>query len=324
MMSLIHSDDLHLPLSSPGHAVGWWWAKMALRAGALLVGGLFFVMVGFVFFKSLPFLARAGIGVLYGMQWSPRTGLYGILPLIWGSWYVAAMTLALAIPWGMGVGIFLFVYCPARLKGTFQATVYLLANIPPVVYGFVGIVLVLPQLRARFGGTGYSILAAAMMLTVLITPTIAIATYTALCAVPQEYYEGALALGADKNGAIRRVLLPVAWPGIMAGALLGLGRAMGETMIVLMVGGNVIGMPLSPLAPIRTLTSNIALEMAYAAGDHRRALFACGLVLLALVMGVDLVVMGLLRRSMRLQAYRDFYGALSPSPRTSVGGMLDV
>lgn len=291
-------------LTNRGRKLGhrWRWGDLFLTVSVVVVGGMFVVLVGFVLAKSYPFFAKLGFAPLTGLKWIPRSGMYGLAPLIWGTLYVAFFTLCIAFPLGVSVGVFLYDFCPVSVKRLLETVVYLLANIPPVVYGFVGIVLVLPQLRAWFGGAGYSVLAVAAMLAILTTPIIIIATYTALNAVPQEYHEGIVALGANRMAALRYVMLPIAWPGVITGALLGLGRAIGETMIVLMLSGNVVGVPLSPLSPIRTLTGNIALEMSYSTGDHRRALFVCGLVLFLLTMGIDLIVVKILLHGKRGQA----------------------
>jgi phosphate transport system permease protein len=197
---------------------------------------------------------------------------------------VTAGALIVGVPLGLACAVVLAEMAPARLRLALKPAIEILAGIPSVVYGFMGIVIVLPWIRAHLGGPGASMLAAAVILGVMILPTVIAIAIDALQAVPRSYREGSLAMGATQWQTIRRVVLPAARPGIVAAVILAMGRAVGETMAVVMVAGNAVLLPRSPLDPVRTLTANLALEMSYATGDHRAALFATGMVLFVGVM----------------------------------------
>lgn len=244
-------------------------------AGVLLIA-LFVVVEGW---PALP--------GLFGPAWSPEDGLYGVLPMLAGSLAVTLGALLLAVPAGVGMAIYLTEVAPPGWARLVRPLLQGLAGVPSVVYGFVGMSLLVPAIRWALGGPGFSVLAGSLVLAIMILPTIAAVAEDSLRALPPAYREGAAALGASPWQAVRRVLLPAARGGLITAVVLGLGRALGETMAVLMVTGNVASAPLSPLDPARTLTGNIAMEMGYATGRHREALFGTGALLLALVLLVN-------------------------------------
>ncbi|MEW5867394.1 MAG: phosphate ABC transporter permease subunit PstC [Bacillota bacterium] len=256
-------------------------ALVVIALSAIAVLGL---IILFVFKEGSPVMARVGvIRFISGTKWAPSRGVFGILPMILGSVWVTLGALAIGVPLGLACAIFLAEMAPARVSSILKPSVELLAGIPSVVYGFIGLVVLVPFIRRWLGGPGFSVLAAAIVLGIMVLPTIISISFDAFKAVPAAYREGMLALGATKWQAIRMVILPAARPGIIAAVILGLGRAIGETMAVIMVAGNSTKIPSSALAPVRTLTSNIALEMGYATGEHREALLATGMVLFVVI-----------------------------------------
>ncbi|HAA89319.1 MAG TPA: phosphate ABC transporter permease subunit PstC [Peptococcaceae bacterium] len=239
--------------------------------------------------KAVPFLNRVGVWTfLTGTEWKPLRGHFGIAPMIAGTAYVTLGALILGGPLGLGVAVFLAELAPSRIKEILNPLIDLLAGIPSVVYGFYGITVIVPWIRRIFGGPGFSVLAASVVLGVMILPTIVNVAREAIAAVPDDYREGSLALGASRWQTIFGVVLPAARSGIIAAIILGLGRAFGETMAVVMVAGNMVAFPKSILEPTRTLTSNVVLEMGYATGDHQAALFATGFVLLLFILTLNL------------------------------------
>lgn len=239
----------------------------------------------FVLKEGLPIIRRAGLlPMLLGTEWSPWTGQAGILSMIAGSGAVTLGALILGVPAGLGAAVFLAEIAPGWFSRIVRPALDLLAGIPSVVYGFYGVAVLVPAIRQFFGGPGFSVLAGALVLGTMILPTIASISEDALRAVPGEYREASLALGATGWQTVTRVVLPAARRGILAAVVLATGRAVGETMAVIMVTGNVPGLPSSVLDPVRTLTGTIVLEMGYASGEHREALFAIGVVLLAFIM----------------------------------------
>lgn len=238
-----------------------------------------------IFVWGLPVFVKVGLRqFLFGTKWAPTRGIFGILPMIIGSLAVTFGALVISVPLGLACSIFLAEIAPKSVSRIVRALIQLLAGIPSVVYGFVGLVFLVPFIRANLGGPGLSVLAASCILGVMVLPTVISISQDSLECVPRSYKEGSLALGATHWQTVRRVLLPAAKSGIFAGVILGMGRAIGETMCVIMVIGNAVKIPASPLDPARTLTSNIALELAYASGEHRLALFATGLVLFVFIM----------------------------------------
>ena len=238
----------------------------------------------FVFREGAPLVYRVGLGNFLGADWHPTGGRFGIALMLAGSACVTAGALIVGVPLGLACAVVLAEMAPPRLRLALKPAIEILAGIPSVVYGFMGIVIVLPWIRAHLGGPGASMLAAAVILGVMILPTVIAIGIDALQAVPRSYREGSLAMGATQWQTIRRVVLPAARPGIVAAVILAMGRAVGETMAVVMVAGNAVMLPHSPLDPVRTLTANLALEMSYASGDHRAALFATGMVLFIAVL----------------------------------------
>lgn len=238
----------------------------------------------FIFREGSPLLASEGAGRFLSTEWRPTEGRFGIALMIVGTAVVTAGALLIGVPLGLACAIVLAEMAPARARAWLKPMIEILAGIPSVVYGFLGIVVLLPWIRVHLGGAGASALAGSLILGIMVLPTIIGIATDALLAVPRSYRDGALALGATEWQATWRVVLPAARSGIVAGVILGMGRAVGETMAVIMVAGNSVQMPHSPLDSVRTLTANIALEMGYAAGDHRAALFATGIVLFAMVM----------------------------------------
>lgn len=256
-----------------------------LLLAALSAVGMLALIALFVFIEGLPIMLREGVAsFLLGQKWAPTKGAFGILPMILGSIWATMGALLIGGPLGVACAIFLVEIAPRRLADFVRPAIQLLAGIPSVVYGFVGIIVLVPLIRQTLGGPGLSLLAAIIILGIMILPTVISISQDALEAVPRSYKEGALALGCTHWQTITRVIIPAARPGLTAALVLGMGRAIGETMAVIMVVGNAVKLPLNPLDPARTLTSNIALEMAYAAGEHQEALFATGVVLFVFIM----------------------------------------
>lgn len=252
----------------------------------------------FLFANGIPGMAKIGIlKFLMGTQWKPGSGVYGILPMILGSIYVTAGALIIGVPAGILTAVYMSRFASGRIVKLIKPAVSLLAGIPSVVYGFFGLMVVVPLIRAVFGGSGSSMLAASIILGVMILPTIISISESALNAVPKSYYEGALALGATHERAVFKIVLPAAKSGVTAGVILGVGRAMGEAMAVMMVAGNQARMPAGLLKGVRTLTSNIVMEMGYAAELHREALIATAVVLFVFILVINLLFSILKRRT---------------------------
>ena len=253
----------------------------------------------FLFANGLPAILKVGpAAFLGGTTWKPTASVpqFGILPMIVGSIYVTAGAIVAGVPIGILTAIFLAFYCPKHLYKPLKSATELLAGIPSVVYGFFGLVLLVPFIREHIGGKGQSILAASILLGLMILPTIIGVSESALRAVPGSFYEGAVALGATHEEAIFRTVLPAAKSGVMAGVILGIGRAIGETMAVIMVVGNQARLPESVLEGVRTLTGNIVIEMGYAAGLHREVLIATGVVLFVFILIINILFSILKRR----------------------------
>lgn len=253
----------------------------------------------FLFANGIPAMAKIGLfDFLLGTKWKPGNDIYGILPMILGSIYVTAGAVALGVPMGILMAIFMARFCPPRLYQLLKPMVDLLAGIPSIVYGFFGLIVLVPLVRDTFGGTGASILTAAILLGIMILPSVISVSESALRAVPESYYEGGLALGASHERSVFCIVAPAARSGILAGVILGIGRAMGETMAVMMVVGNQPRVPDSALDGVRTLTTNIVLEMGYAADLHREALIATAVVLFVFVLLINLAFSLLKRRGL--------------------------
>lgn len=243
----------------------------------------------FLFANGVPAMLKIGLkNFIFGLKWKPSIDLYGIFPMIVGSITVTLGALILGVPLGLFTAVFLARYCPKQLYNFFEIGVKLLAGIPSVVYGFFGLTVIVPAIRNTFGGNGTSILAASIVLAIMILPTIISVSKSSIRAVPSLYFEGSLALGACKERSIFLVELKAAKSGIMAGIILGVGRAVGETMAVIMVAGNQAILPRSLVKGIRTLTANIVLEMGYAADLHRDALIATSVILFIFILIINL------------------------------------
>jgi len=239
----------------------------------------------FILVRGLPIIQTAGLkNFLFGMKWAPTQGEFGIFPMIVGSVTVTLGAAIVGVPVGICCAIFLAEFAPVPLRNIFRPAIQLLAGIPSVVYGFWGLLFVVPFIRNVLGGPGLSILAGSIILGIMILPTIISISEVSLIALPRQYKEGALALGMTHWQAIKSVLLPASKSGIVAAVILGIGRAIGETMAVIMVLGNAVALPASILDPVRTLTTNIGIEMGYASGEHQQALFATGIVLFVIIM----------------------------------------
>jgi len=239
----------------------------------------------FIVAEGVPIIAKVGVlKFVFGMKWAPSQGYYGIFPMIIGSISVTLGAVILGVPIALCCAIFLAEFAPSFMRDLIRPAIQMLAGIPSVVYGFWGLVFVVPAIRNYLGGPGLSILAGSIILAIMILPTIISISEVSLLALPRLYKEGALALGATQWQTIGGVLLPAAKSGIAAAIILGVGRAVGETMAVIMVLGNAVALPTSILDPARTLTTNIGIEMGYASGEHQQALFATGIVLLIIIM----------------------------------------
>ena len=243
----------------------------------------------FLFANGVPAMKEIGFAdFLLGTEWRPGNDIYGIFPMILGSIYVTAGAIIIGVPIGLLTAVFMARYCPAGIYKIVKPAVELLAGIPSVVYGFFGMVVIVPFVRSSIGGNGSSILSASILLGMMILPTIISQSEASIRAVPDSYYEGSLALGATHERSVFCAILPAAKSGILAGVILGIGRAIGETMAVIMVAGNQARMPQGILQGIRTLTANIVIEMGYAEGLHREALIATGVVLFAFILIINL------------------------------------
>ena len=256
----------------------------------------------FLFANGIPAMKEIGLlNFLTGAKWKPGNDIYGILPMILGSIYITAGAVVIGVPVGLLTAIFMAFYCPKKLYGLLKPCTELLAGIPSIVYGFFGMVVIVPCIRtvaALFGAdiSGSSILAASVLLGIMILPTVIGVSEAALRAVPSAYYEGAVAMGARHERAIFTVMLPAAKSGVLNAIVLSIGRAIGETMAVIMVAGNQPRLTGNMLKGIRTMTANIVIEMGYATGLHREALIATGVVLFVFILIINLTFSILKRR----------------------------
>jgi len=274
-----------------------------LISAFISVVSVFFITF-FILQSGLPLFKKVSVlEFLFGNVWAPvdEPAKFGILMFIVGSFYVTLLALLIAVPVGLAVGIFLAEFAKGRYARFLKSTVELLAGIPSVIYGLFGIAFIAFSVRNLFGGNGYSVLSAAIILSIMTLPTIISITEVSLRAVSAELKEGSLALGATHWETIHKVLLPAARSGILAGVVLGMGRAIGETMAVLLVAGNAPIMPTGPLSMTRTLTMNIITDMSYASGDHMTALFTTGIVLFFFILVLNLLVQLILKKAVRGQ-----------------------
>lgn len=251
----------------------------------------------YLFASGVPAIGEIGVtDFLFGTKWKPSSGYYGIFPMIIGSILVTEIAVVIGVPIGILCAVFMSHYCPKKLYRFVKPAINLLAGIPSIVYGFFGLVVIVPIMKELFGGSGKSLLTAGILLGIMILPTVIKTTESSLNAVPKSYYEGALALGATHERSVFFASLPAAKSGILAAIILGVGRAIGETMAVILVAGNQTVIPKSITSGIRTLTSNIVMEMGYAGGLHREALIATGVVLFVFILIINLCFSALKRR----------------------------
>ena len=242
----------------------------------------------FLFANGIPAMTKIGFfDFIFGQKWKPSNEVFGIFPMIIGSIYITAGAVIIGVPIGILTAVYLARFCPEKLYKIIKPAVDLLAGIPSVVYGFFGLCVIVPFVRNHIGGDGNSILTASILLGFMILPTIINVSESSIRAVPEKYYQGALALGATHERSVFCTVVPAAKSGIMAGIVLGIGRAIGETMAVIMVAGNQPRMPKGILEGIRTLTSNIVMEMGYATDLHREALIATGVVLFVFILIIN-------------------------------------
>lgn len=243
----------------------------------------------FLFANGVPAISEIGLfRFLFGTQWKPANNIYGIFPMIIGSVYVTAGALVIGVPVGILTAVFMTRFCPKWLYKIMKSAVNLMAGIPSVVYGFFGLVVLVPFVRNVFGGRGMSVLTASLLLGLMILPTVISVSETSIRAVPQSYYEGALALGASHERSVFFAVVPAAKSGIFAGVVLGMGRAVGETMAVMMVAGNQAVIPQKLTSGVRTLTTNIVMEMGYSTDLHREALIGTAVVLFVFILMINL------------------------------------
>jgi len=274
--------------------------EVAVEKGLLLLAlSAIFMLVliaVFIFVEGTPLIFKTGLrNFILSAKWSPLEGQFGILSMILGSLLITGGSLVLGIPLGLACAIFLSEFVHNKIRAILKPMIELLAGIPSVVYGFIGVNVLVPLIREYLGGPGLSVLAGSIILGIMILPTIISISIDALQAVPRSYREGSLAMGATKWQTIHMVVLKAARSGIVASIILGMGRAIGETMAVIMVAGNAVKIPRSILDPCRTLTTNIALEMGFATGTHRQALFATGVVLFIIIMILNIIARYIIR-----------------------------
>jgi phosphate ABC transporter permease protein PstC len=251
----------------------------------------------FILKEGVPFMLKVGPGnFLLSSDWEPQDGKFGIYPMIIASLWITLGAMFIGAPLGVAGAIFLNEFVPRSVMRIVKPTIELLAGIPSVVFGGIGMVVLAPLIRSHFGGPGLSVLAGSIVLGVMVLPTVISISTDAISAVPNTYREGALALGATRWQAVHMVVLKAARSGIVASIILAMGRAVGETMAVIMVAGNAVKVPHSALDSVRTLTANIALEMGYATGMHRQALFATGIVLFVVIMILNSIATAAIRR----------------------------
>ena len=256
------------------------------------------LICAFLFVNGIPTIGKIGLGnFVLGKIWMPKSGIFGIFPMIIGSIYVTAGAIVVGVPTALLLAIFLAFYCPKKLYAPLKAMVNLLAGIPSVVYGFFGLTVFVPLLRQLTGHDGSTMLTASVLLGIMILPTVTGVAEPALKSVPTSYYEGALALGATHEKSVFGTVFPAAKSGVLAGVVLGIGRAIGETMAVIMVAGNQTWMPQGLFKGLRTMTANIVIEMGYATDLHREALIATGVVLFVFILIINLCVSALKRRA---------------------------
>jgi phosphate transport system permease protein len=258
-------------------------AGLFLLTACLSVGAVALICL-FLLGSGIPTIFEIGPSNFFAMTWRPSQGQFGILPMVLGSLYATAGAMVVGVPLGLLCAIYLSRFAPPRVHRLLQPGVTLLAGIPSIVYGFFGLSVLCPGIHALTGSSGKGLLTASLLLGLMILPTLISVGEAALNAVPQSYYEAALALGATHERGILTVVLPAGASGVLSGVILGIGRAIGETMAVVMVAGNQAQVPNGLLQGLRTMTASIVLEMGYASGLHRDALIATGVVLLVFIL----------------------------------------
>ncbi|MEY8255109.1 phosphate ABC transporter permease subunit PstC [Clostridium perfringens] len=267
--------------------------KIFLISASVAVISLLLI-IGFVFYKGLrPFIVEGYSfwDFIFGTQWIPSANKYGILPMIVASLGATIGALLIGVPVGILTSIFIAEIAPKKISKVMSGAVELLAGIPSVLYGVFGLAIIVPTIQDVFNlPKGQSLLAVIIVLAIMMLPTVITVSETAIRAVPNAYKEGSLALGASKTETIFKVIVPAAKSGIMTGVVLGIGRAIGETMAVILVAGNTPVIPSSIMDSVRPLTTNIALEMGYAFGTHQEMLFATGVVLFTFILILNLVL----------------------------------
>lgn len=255
----------------------------ALRLAAALAGAIVLLIFIFLLRESLPLLNRLGVKRFFlDDSWHPTENLFNLSPMILGTLMVTMASVAIATPLGVLSAVFCHYYAPPKIADVYRRLIELLAGIPSVVYGFWGLVVLVP-LIGQIRPPGSSLLAGTLILSIMILPTIALVADSSFSNVPESYIRGSEALGLSRWRMVRSIVFPSAKAGLFTGVILETGRAIGETMAILMVCGNIVQVPKSFFDPMRTLTSNMALEMAYAMGDHRAALFVSGLILMLMI-----------------------------------------
>lgn len=273
-------------------------AKGVLTVVAFSALASLLLIAVFIFKEGFPFMLKVGVGdFLFSSTWNPQAGQYGIFPMIVASLYVTFGAMIIGAPLGVAGAIFMNEFLPRSAMRIIKPTIELLAGIPSVVFGFLGVMVLAPFIRAHLGGPGLSVLAAAIILGIMVLPTVISISTDAIGAVPNSYREGALALGATRWQSVYMVTLRAASSGIIASIILAMGRALGETMAVIMVAGNTVKIPHSVTDPVRTLTANIALEMSNATGMAREALFATGVVLFVVIMILNAIALSAIKSS---------------------------
>ncbi len=251
----------------------------------------------FIFANAFPAIKEIGLlSFIFGNEWKPKQELFGIFPMIVGSIYVTVGAIVIGVPLGVFTAVFLTDYCPSGLYRAVKPMINLLASVPSIIYGFFFLVVVIPIMQKITNTSGKGVLTASILLGIMILPTIINTSEAAIKAVPKQYAEGALALGATKERSIFKTVLPAAKSGILSGVILGIGRAIGETMAVVMVAGNQTIIPDSIISGVRTLTGNIVLEMGYASGIHRQALIATAAVLFVLTLITNICFSAFVKR----------------------------
>ena len=260
-----------------------------LLAACISVAAVALICI-FLFANGIPAMSKIGfLDFITGTEWAPSNDVYGIFPMIIGSLYVTAGAILVGVPIGILSAVFMAKFCPKRIYKPLKTMVDLLAGIPSLGYGFFGLMVLVPLVQQLFGGSGKGVLTASVLLGIMILPTIISVSEASIRAVPESYYEGALALGATKERSVFCAVVPAAKSGIVSGVILGIGRAIGETMAIIMVAGNQKIIPESILSGTRTLTTNIVMEMGYAADLHREALIATAVVLFVFILIINLL-----------------------------------